>query len=137
MTDEATNPIVDEGWRSRVGQTLDRQEVTRLLGLTAQQLDAHARTGDILALPFSDTSIYPVWQFDTATNPPSVRPITLEIVTVFREALDEVSPYTVAAWATSPQPELSDRPPAEWIVSDGRSAPIAIAAQRAAQLEAT
>jgi hypothetical protein len=29
-------------------------------------------------------------------------------VTIFREALDEISPYVVAGWAASPQPELGD-----------------------------
>jgi hypothetical protein len=70
MTDDATNPVGVTGWRSRAGETLDTQEVTEHLGLTAQQLDTHARAGDILALPFSDACTYPVWQFDAATSPP-------------------------------------------------------------------
>jgi hypothetical protein len=51
-------------------------------------------------------------------------------MTIFREALDEASPYMVAAWATGAQPELGNRAPADWIVSGGRNGPVAIAERR-------
>jgi hypothetical protein len=124
-------------WRRRVGATLETQDVTELLGLSRQALDSRKRTGSVLALPGSGTSYYPSWQFDTETRPPSVRPITLRIVTTFREAVEDLSLYVVAAWATSPQPELDDRTPADWIVAGGADEPVVLAAQRAAHLEAT
>lgn len=124
-------------WRQRVGATLQTQDVTELLGLSRQALDSRKRTGSVLALPGSGTSYYPSWQFDTETRPPSVRPITLRIVTTFREAAEDLSLYVVAAWATSSQPELDDRTPAEWIVAGGDDESVVLAAQRAAHLEAT
>lgn len=124
-------------WRQRVGATLETQDVTALLGLSRQALDSRKRTGSVLALPGSGTSHYPSWQFDTETRPPSVRPITLHIVTTFREAVEDLSLYVVAAWATSPQPELDDRTPADWIVAGGDDEPVVLAAQRAAHLETT
>lgn len=124
-------------WRQRVGATLETQDVTELLGLSRQALDSRKRTGSVLALPGSGTSYYPSWQFNTENRPPSVRPITLQIVTAFREAVEDLSLYVVAAWATSPQPELDNRTPADWIVSGGADGPVVLAAQRAAHLEAT
>lgn len=123
-------------WRRRVGDTLDTEEVTELLGVTRQALDSRKRTGSVLALPGAGTSHYPAWQFDVEATTASVRPITLRIVTTFREALDEVSPFTIAAWATSPQPELDDRTPAEWIVRGGDDDAVVLAALRTAHLEA-
>lgn|GEM_PF-1019153 len=124
-------------WRRRLGETLETQDVTELLGLSRQALDSRKRTGSVLALSGSGTSFYPAWQFDTETRPPSVRPITLRIVTTFRQAVDDLSLYIVASWATSPQPELDDRTPADWIATGGADEPVVLAAQRAAYLEAT
>lgn len=123
-------------WRGRVGATLDTQDVTELLGITRQALDSRKRTGSVLAIPGSGTSHYPVWQFDVGGSTAAVRPITLMIVTAFREYLDDVAPFTIAAWATSPQPELDDRTPAEWIVDGGDDEPLVLAARRTAHLEA-
>ncbi len=124
-------------WRQGVGEILDTKGVSDLLGISRQALDSRKRTGSVLALPGTGTSHYPTWQFDVDVDGARsiVRPITLRIVTTFREVLDDFSPYTIAAWATSPQPELDGRSPAEWIIGGGDDGPVVRAAQRAAHLE--
>ncbi len=122
-------------WRERLGDTLDTETVVRLLGVTRQALDSRKRTGSVVALPGSGTSHYPAWQFDTSGPRPVVRDIMLGIVTAFRERLDDPSPFTIAAWATSPQPELEDRTPADWVLAGGADEPVVAAARRAAHLE--
>lgn len=123
-------------WRRRIGAMLDTETVTTLLSVSRQALDSRKRSGSVIALAGSGTSHYPTWQFDVGANTATVRPVTLRIVTEFRERLDDVSPFTIAAWATSPQPELDNRTPAEWITSGGDDAPVVLAARRAAHLEA-
>lgn len=81
------------------------RDVTEMLGLNRQALDSHKRTGSVLALPGEGTSHRQTWQFDIDGSKTSIRPITLQIVTAFREQVVEVSPNTIAAWATSPQRE--------------------------------
>lgn len=123
-------------WRRRIGAMLDTETVTTLLGVSRQALDSRKRSGSVIALAGSGTSHYPAWQFDVGANTATVRPVTLRIVTEFRERVDDVSSFTIASWSTSPQPELDDRTPAEWITSDGDDAPVVLAARRAAHLEA-
>lgn len=123
-------------WRERLGHTIDTETVVRLLGVTRQALDSRKKTGSVVALPGTGTSHYPTWQFDTSGPRAVVRDVTLRIVTAFRERLDEVSAFVIAAWAASAQPELGDRTPIDWITHDGPDAPVVAAAQRAAHLEA-
>lgn len=123
-------------WQSRVGDIMDTEQVTLLLGISRQALDSRKRTGSVLALPGAGTTHYPTWQFDTNGARATVRPITVRIVTAFREAINDVSPFTIAAWATSPQPELNGRTPADWILRNGSDEPVVCSAQRTALLEA-
>ena len=122
-------------WRERLGDTIDTESVVRLLGVTRQALDSRKKTGSVLALPATRTSHYPTWQFDLSGVRPVVRDVTLQIVTAFRGRLDDVSPFLIAAWAASVQPELGDRTPIDWISHNGANAPVVAAAQRAAHLE--
>ncbi len=123
-------------WRGRLGDTIDTETVVRLLGVTRQALDSRKKTGSVLALPGTRTSHYPTWQFDMSGPRPVVRDVTWRIVTAFRERLDDDSPFMIAAWATSAQPELGDRTPIDWISHDGPDSAVIAAAQRAAHLEA-
>ena len=123
-------------WQSRIGYSIDTNQVTLLLGISRQAIDSRKRTGSILALPSTGTSHYPTWQFDVDGAGATVRPITLRIVNAFREAIPEVSPYTIAAWARSPQPELDGSTPADWIERNGPDEPLVRSAQRTALLEA-
>lgn len=122
-------------WRERLGDAIDTETVVRLLGVTRQALDSRKKTGSVLALPGTRTTHYPTWQFDLSGPRPVVRDVTLRIVTAFRERLDDVSPFTIAAWAASLQPELDGRTPIDWISHNDPDAPVIAAAQRAAHLE--
>lgn len=124
-------------WRNRLGDHIDTEQLVQLLGsISRQALDSRKRTGSLFALPGTGTSHYPTWQFAIDANTATVRPVVLRIVTEFREYLDDVSPFTIAAWATSPEPELDNRTPADWIINSGDDDRVVLAARRSAHLEA-
>lgn len=124
-------------WQSRLGDAIETDVVARLLGgVTRQALDSRKRTGSLFALPGAGTSHYPSWQFAFDDDGATVRPVVLRIVSEFREQFGDVSPFTIAAWAVSPQPELDEQTPADWIIQGGDDAPVVLAARRTAHLEA-
>ncbi len=118
-------------WRRAVGPSLDTSEVVELLGITRQALNSRKKTGSVLALPASGTSIYPTWQFDAGT----IRDVTRQIVAAFRATDREISLFTIAAFAQSPQPELENETPARWIASGRKNEQVVLAARRAAHSE--
>ncbi|MFN3256203.1 MAG: hypothetical protein ACE37B_10935 [Ilumatobacter sp.] len=136
MSDERTSQGSIEEWLSRAGEARNASEVNELLGLSERDLETLERDGVVLALSTAEARYFPTWQFDLGSTEPSIRLVTSQIVTAFRQEIDDISPYVIAAWATSPQPELADQTPAEWIKAGGEDAPVVLAAQRAAHLEA-
>lgn len=69
---------------------------------------------------------YPRWQFDAANSAPFAAIKKLNEI-FGKAALD---PWTLAAFATAPQPELDDRTPVE-AFSDADLEPLLLSARRA------
>lgn len=127
---------VADAWDRRVGETFDTDRVLGLLEVSGAALDTQSQEGSVLALPGLGTNRYPAWQFHAEGARSSVRPVARRILMAFAEVAADVSPFTIAAWATSPQPELDDRTPADWIADDRDEDLVVLAAKRAAHLEA-
>ncbi len=122
-------------WRASIGECLETTDVVKLLGVSRQALDQRKRAGTILALPGIRTSLYPAWQFTSDADTPQVRPIVSQIIRAFRDEMGEAPPFLVASFATSPQPELSDQTPAQFISDGGDSDLVVLAARRTAHFE--
>ncbi len=110
----------------------DTSSAARLLQVTRQALHKRTRAGRLLGVPGRGTTWYPAWQFDVGNRQPrrAAQAAFAAWIAVLGLPLD---PETVLAWANSPQPELSDQTPAEWIESGGEERPVADAARRTAR----
>ncbi|WP_419837791.1 hypothetical protein [Candidatus Poriferisodalis sp.] len=117
-------------WEAAIGDRLDTTQVRELLGISRQALAKRQRSGSLIALEGQRTSWYPVWQFDREQR--RVRPIVADIIAAFGEYLDEADPVVIAAWATTPQLDLGDRTPAQWIADANDDEQLTRAARRAA-----
>jgi hypothetical protein len=115
----ATDIVASLRWARVVGDRIDTSDVVALLGVTRQALEKRRRSGSVLGLPGRSTTWYPVWQFDLTER--RIRPEVREVVGAFRDRLDDhFDPVTVAAWATTDQPEdLDGETPAAWLVRGG------------------
>lgn len=110
-------------WNQAIGDRLSTREVTELLHVSRQALAKRVQSGGLLALPGSRTTWYPSWQFDRAHR--DVRRCVREILAEFRRALgDDFDPLTIATWMNSPNSELDDMSPGEWVAKDAPSAPV-------------
>lgn len=110
----------------------DTSAAARLLQVTRQALHKRARAGRLLGVPGRGTTWYPAWQFDLKER--KVRPSAQAALGAWGEVLGPaVDPETVLAWANSPQPELSDQTPAEWVQNAGDEQPVVDSARRAAR----
>jgi hypothetical protein len=122
-------------WSKAVGERWSTEQVCELLGVTRQALASRRKSGSLIALEGTGTSWYPTWQFDAAEG--QVRPVVLQLVGAFREALDErATPRLIASWATTPNVELGWVTPATWIVSGGADQAVVEAAEQDAWAEA-
>jgi hypothetical protein len=134
--DAARKCLAGYQWQQALGETMDTTRVTQLLGISRQALKSRRSSGSLFAVPGKQSSQYPSWQFAESDGEWTVRPVVLRIVAAFREVLgSDVSPYLIAAWATTPQPELENASPAEWITGGGSEDPVVLAAARAAEAE--
>jgi len=103
-------------WGRQVGRMLSSREATELLGVSRQAVHERTQRGSLLALRGSDGSVlYPAFQFG-----PNGRPLV-----GIAEALRPLTPvvesaYTIAAWFTSPEPELGGATPSDWL-REGRN----------------
>lgn len=113
----AEQVIAAAAWDEVIGERLDTTEVREMLRVSRQALAKRQQSGSLIALEGLRTSWYPAWQFDREQR--CIRPAVAKIVAAFRRHLDEADPVLIAAWATTPQPDLSGRTPAHWL-SDGR-----------------
>jgi hypothetical protein len=110
----------------------DTSAAARLLKVTRQALHKRARAGRLLAVPGRGTTWYPAWQFDVDNR--ELRPSARAVLGAWVEVLGpNFDPETVLAWANSPQPELGDQTPADWIQDGGGDGPVADSARRAAR----
>ena len=110
----------------------DTSAAARLLQVTRQALHKRARAGRLLGVHGRGTTWYPAWQFDL--NERRIRPSAQAAFVAWVEVLGPAfDPETVLAWANSPQPELSDQTPAEWIQNAGAEHHLVNSARRAAR----
>ena len=127
----ADTAIASLRWSQVVGERLNTTQVAQLLGITRQALAKRQTNGSLLGLPGKGTTWYPAWQFDIESN--SIRSEVRELIAAFRCHLDNVDPYTVASWASTPQKEdLDGHTPIQWLQSDRDSDQLITAAHRAA-----
>lgn len=106
-------PIV---WAKAVGNRLDTTQATDLLGVSRQALAKRVAAGTVLGLPGKHTTYYPAWQFDHERG--LIRPEVREVLGIFKEELDEIDPYKIAAWATTARKELDGMTPAQWLTEE-------------------
>jgi len=96
-------------WERALGELLTSAEARILLGgISREALRKRVLSGSVIALrDDADLIRYPRWQFDAANSTPfgAIKKLN----EVFGEA--GLDPWTLAAFATSPQPELGDRAP--------------------------
>ena len=117
-------------WRIAVGDVLDTRQLAELLDVSRQAIASRVSSGSLLALPGRGTRYYPAWQLDASQH--QVRPLVAELLRTWRRIEPDVEPLTIAAWATTPNELLDDRPPAEVIASEDADDAVVHAAAAAA-----
>ncbi|MEV6527384.1 hypothetical protein AB0M43_36220 [Longispora sp. NPDC051575] len=110
----AVAPII---WGKAVGERFTTAEAVTILNVSRQSLNKKVAQGALLGIPGRGTTYYPRWQFDEAHQ--RVRPVVRDIVKIFTHG-GTADPFTIAAWATTPQVNgLGGKTPAKWIVDGG------------------
>jgi hypothetical protein len=114
-------------WERALGDLLTSAEARVLLGgISREALRKRVLNGSVLALrDDADLIRYPRWQVDTASGAPfgAIR----QLNEIFGAA--GLDPWTLAAFATAPQPELEDRTPVD-ALADADLQPLLLAARR-------
>lgn len=120
--------LAGRAWERALGELLTSAEARVLLGgISREALRKRVVSGSVIALR-DDAGLvrYPRWQFDAAGGAPFG--VVKELNEVFGDAgLDS---WTLAAFATAPQPELGDRAPID-AFADADNEPVLLAAHRA------
>jgi hypothetical protein len=115
-------------WERALGALLTSAEARVLLGgISREALRKRVLSGSLIALRDDAGLIrYPRWQFDAASGVPfgAVKKLNA----VFGDA--GLDPWTLAAFATAPQPELDDRTPVD-AFGDANLEPLLLSAHRA------
>ncbi len=121
--------LAGDAWERALGDLLTSGEARILLGgVSREALRKRVASGSVIALRDDVGSVrYPRWQFDAASG--SVFRAVKRLGEIFGEA--GLDPWTLASFATTPQPELDDRTPAE-AFSDEDPEPLLKAANRTA-----
>lgn len=116
-------------WGRQLGDLLSLQDVQALLGVTSRQaVHDLAQRGRLLGLLTRNGRIaYPRFQFASDGRPYLALPAVLA---AFRTA--EASPWTVASWFTTEQPELEGLTPAAWLAGGKDSDRLVEVARRVA-----
>lgn len=128
--DAARRALAPLVWRALAGDVLTTEEVRRLLGVSRQALHKRLAGGSLLGLGAERTTLFPVWQFSGA----AVHPAVAKIVKAFREHMGaEADARLIVSWAVTPQPELKEETPADWLLAGGDEEPLLRAAARAAK----
>jgi hypothetical protein len=114
-------------WERALGELLTSAEARVLLGgVSREALRKRVVSGSVIALR-DDAGLvrYPRWQFDAASGAP------FGAIKKLNEIFDEagLEPWTLAAFATAPQPELGDRTPVDALADPGLE-PLLLSARR-------
>ena len=114
-------------WERALGELLTSAEARVLLGgISREALRKRVLSGSVLALrDDADLIRYPRWQFDVANSTPFG--VIKRLNRIFGEA--GLDPWTLATFATAPQPELDDRAPVS-AFADADLEPLLLAARR-------
>lgn len=114
-------------WERALGELLTSAEARILLGgISREALRKRVLSGSVLALrDDADLIRYPRWQFDAANSAPFGAIKRLN--EIFGEA--GLDAWTLAAFATAPQPELDNRAPVD-AFGDADLEPLLLAARR-------
>jgi hypothetical protein len=114
-------------WERALGELLTSAEARVLLGgISREALRKRVVSGSVIALRDNAGLVrYPRWQFDAASGAPfwAVKKLN----EVFGNA--GLDPWTLAAFATAPQPELDDRAPID-AFGDADLEPLLLSAHR-------
>lgn len=114
-------------WERALGELLTSAEARILLGgISREALRKRVLSGSVLALrDDADLIRYPRWQFDAANSAPfgAIKKLN----GIFGEA--GLDTWTLAAFATAPQPELDGRPPVD-AFGDADLEPLLLSARR-------
>jgi hypothetical protein len=114
-------------WERALGELLTSAEARILLGgVSREALRKRVLSGSVLALrDDADLIRYPRWQFDAANSAP------FGAIKDLNEIFDEagLDPWTLAAFATAPQPELDGQTPID-AFADADPEPLLLAAHR-------
>jgi hypothetical protein len=114
-------------WERALGELLTSAEARALLGgISREALRKRVASGSVIALR-DDAGLvrYPRWQFDASGGTP-FRAVK-ELSAIFDAA--GLDPWTLAAFATTPQPELDDRTPIA-AFADADTEPLLLSAHR-------
>jgi hypothetical protein len=103
--------LAGDAWERALGELLTSAEARILLGgISREALRKRVLTGSVIALrDDADLIRYPCWQFDAPNSAP------FGAIKKLNKIFDKagLDPWTLAAFATAPQPELDDRTPVE------------------------
>lgn len=115
-------------WERALGELLTSAEARILLGgISREALRKRVLSGSVIALrDDADLIRYPRWQFDAANSAP------FGAIKKLNEIFGEVGldPWTLAAFATAPQPELGNRTAID-AFGDADLEPLLLSAHRA------
>jgi hypothetical protein len=115
-------------WERALGELLTSAEARVLLGgVSREALRKRVVSGSVIALRDDAGLIrYPRWQFDAASGAP------FEAVKRLNEIFDDtgLDSWTLASFATTPQPELANRTPIDSF-ADADIEPLLLSAHRA------
>ena len=116
-------------WRRHLGPLLDTKQVAELLRVgTRQAVSDRVKRHRILALPTGERDLaYPAFQFTEKGQPYAAMATVLEAFAPAR-----LSPHTIASWFVTPQPELDEATPAEWMAEGHEAERLVLAARRTA-----
>lgn len=119
--------LAGEAWERALGELLTSAEARALLGgISREALRKRVLSGSVIALRDDAELIrYPRWQFDTANSTP--HGAIKHLNKIFGGA--ELDPWTLAAFATAPQPELGGRTPVD-AFADADLEPLLLSAHR-------
>ncbi len=114
-------------WERALGELLTSAEARILLGgISREALRKRVLSGSVIALRDDANLIrYPRWQFDAANSAPfgAIKKLN----EIFGEA--GLDAWTLAAFATAPQPELDSRAPVD-VFGDADLEPLLLSARR-------
>jgi hypothetical protein len=114
-------------WERELGPLATTSQVGELLGCSRQAIHERVQRRTLLALPASAGQVFPLFQFTSSgQSVPGLSQVVRELAGVVE------TPYTIATWLVSPEPELDRRAPIQ-LLRDGRVEPVVTAAARYAE----